>query len=59
MRENTLGPEDEASSDFLNEWLAKDYRALGYTVIRVPSYPPEERLAFVLEQVTGLESGKQ
>jgi predicted ATPase len=57
QRENTLGPEDQASSEFLDEWLAHDYRALGYEVIRVPPVSPQERLAFVLEKVTemGLE----
>ena len=59
MREKTLGPEDEASSSFLNEWLAKDYRALGYNVIRVPPCPPQERLAFLLEQMTGHEMKTQ
>jgi predicted ATPase len=51
QRENTLGPEDETSSEFLDEWLAYDYRALGYNVIRVPPFSPQERLAFVLERV--------
>jgi predicted ATPase len=50
-RESTLGPEDQRSSEFLDAWLAHDYRALGYEVIRVPPVSPEERLAFVLEKV--------
>jgi predicted ATPase len=36
----------------LDEWLERDYSALGYEVVRVPVLPPEERLAFVLERVT-------
>ena len=28
-RNRTLGPEDDATSDFLDEWLACDYSALG------------------------------
>jgi len=35
----------------LDEWLVRDYSALGYEVIRVPVLPPEERLAFVLERL--------
>jgi predicted ATPase len=40
---------DDATADFLDEWIARDYRALGYRVVRVPVMSPEERLAFVLE----------
>jgi predicted ATPase len=32
----------------LDEWLARDYSALGYRVVRVPVLPPQERLAFLL-----------
>jgi len=51
LRDEQLGPEDEASSIYLDEWLEKDYRSLGYDVIRVPVLSPEERAEFVLEQV--------
>jgi predicted ATPase len=37
---------------FLNEWLARDYSALGYRVVRVPVLAPRERLAFVLERLS-------
>ncbi len=37
----------------LDEWLARDYAALGYEVVRVPALSPEERIAFVLERVSG------
>jgi predicted ATPase len=50
-RAKTLGPEDSAASNFLNEWLERDYRALGYRVVRVPVLPPQERLVFILERV--------
>jgi predicted ATPase len=33
----------------LDEWLARDYRALGYEVMRVPVIPVQERLALVLD----------
>jgi predicted ATPase len=38
-----------ALADFLDEWLARDYSALGYDVVRVPVLALEERLAFVLD----------
>ncbi len=44
--------EDDASTGFLDEWLARDYSALGYGVVRVPVLPPQERLAFVLERLS-------
>jgi predicted ATPase len=47
-RAQTLGPEDNAASDFLDEWLARDYSALGYHVVRVPVLPPEARLDFMM-----------
>ena len=40
--------EDEAERDFLDEWLARDYTTLGYDVVRVPVLSSEERLEFVL-----------
>ena len=47
-----LRPEDEAQAAFLDEWIRRDFHALGYSVVRVPVMPPEERLAFVLERVS-------
>jgi predicted ATPase len=44
--------EDDAIADFLDEWHARDYRALGYGVVRVPVMSPEERLAFILENLS-------
>jgi len=44
--------EENAITSFLDEWHMRDYHALGYTVVRVPALPPEERLAFVLEELT-------
>jgi predicted ATPase len=43
---------DDATANFLDEWLARDYSALGYSVVRVPVLSPEERLAFVLETLS-------
>jgi predicted ATPase len=50
-RSRTLGPEDDATSDFLDEWLERDYAALGYDVVRVPVLPPAERLPFILKRL--------
>ncbi len=52
QRRTTLGPEDDASAGFLDEWHARDYSALGYSVVRVPVLSPQERLAFVLERLS-------
>jgi predicted ATPase len=50
-RDRMLGPEDEQSSAFLDEWLERDYRALGYSVVRVPQLPPAARMDFVLDRL--------
>ena len=44
--------EDDAIADLLDEWHARDYSALGYHVVRVPVLPPEERLEFVLANLS-------
>ena len=44
--------EDDATAGFLDEWLARDYGVLGYSVVRVPVLSPAERLAFVLERLS-------
>jgi predicted ATPase len=41
--------EDDAYTVLFDEWLVRDYSALGYDVVRVPVLSPQERLAFVLE----------
>ena len=43
---------DGALQDFTDEWHTRDYRALGYSIVRVPVLPPEKRLAFVLEALS-------
>ncbi len=54
FQQNGVRVEDDATSDFLDEWLARDYSALGYDVVRVPVLSPKERLAFVLEMLSEL-----
>ena len=44
--------EDVVNTVFFNELHTQDYNALGYSIIRVPVLPPEERLAFVLEKIS-------
>jgi predicted ATPase len=46
--------EDEKTAAFLDEWHERDYRALGYDVVRVPAIPPAERAAFVIEKLKDL-----
>ena len=43
--------DDDAFIGFLDEWIDRDHRALGYDVVRVPLLPPEERVVFILEML--------
>jgi predicted ATPase len=52
VQRNGLRTEDDAVAGLLDEWLARDYSALGYSVVRVPVLSPQERLAFVLERLS-------
>ena len=45
--------EDDLYTVVYDEWLDRDYSALGYRVVRVPVLSPEERVAFVLESLPG------
>lgn len=40
--------EDDATAGFIDEWLSRDYSALGYGVVRVPV---QDRLTFILERL--------
>ena len=42
---------DDASAAYFESWMLRDYRALGYNVVRIPVLPPEERHAFVLDKI--------
>jgi predicted ATPase len=42
---------DDVTADLIGEWIARDYSALGYRVVRVPVLSLQERLAFVLERL--------
>lgn len=52
VEQDGVRAEDDATADLLDEWLARDYSALGYPVVRVPVVPIQERLEFVLEKLS-------
>jgi predicted ATPase len=52
IEQDGLREEVDVSATLLDEWLPRDYSALGYDVVRVPVLPPQERLAFVLERLS-------
>jgi len=52
VEQNGFRTADDAVAGLLDEWTTRDYRALGYSVVRVPVLAPEERLAFVLETLS-------
>jgi predicted ATPase len=43
---------DDLIQGFTAGWHTRDYRALGYRVVRVPVLPPVERLDFVLRMLS-------
>ena len=42
---------DDQTAEYLESWILRDYRDLGYRVIRVPVLSPDERLEFVLKKI--------
>jgi predicted ATPase len=44
--------EDDATAGLIDEWLCRDYSALGYRVVRVPVLPVKGRLTFILETLS-------
>jgi predicted ATPase len=51
IQQDDIRIEDEATAVFLDEWLVRDYSALGYSVVKVPVLSPNDRLEFVLEKI--------
>ncbi len=49
FQQNGARIEDDAIAGLLDEWLARDYSALGYSVVRVPVLSIKDRLAFILD----------
>jgi len=52
FQQNGARIEDDAIAGLLDEWLARDYSALGYIVVRVPVLSIKDRLAFILERLS-------
>jgi len=52
VHQDGLRIEDDAAARFLDEWLARDYSALGYSFVRVPVLSIEDRLAFIFERLS-------
>ena len=50
-RQDGVRAGDDAYAAYFESWMLRDYRALGYNVVRVPVLPPEERLTFVLDKI--------
>ncbi|NIM94543.1 MAG: AAA family ATPase [Anaerolineales bacterium] len=51
LQSDGVRAEDDKALQFIDEWLFRDYTALGYDIFRVPVLPIEQRLKFVLERV--------
>jgi predicted ATPase len=52
IQQDDLRIEKDATAGLLDEWLGRDYGALGYGVVRVPVLSPKNRLAYVLERLS-------
>ncbi len=52
IQQDDLRIEEDATAGLLDEWLGRDYSALGYSVVRVPVVSPKDRLALVLERLS-------
>jgi predicted ATPase len=52
FQKNGARDQDAHLAGYFDEWHARDYSALGYTVVTVPVLAPQERLAFVLERLS-------
>ena len=51
LQSNGVRAEDDAKLQFIDEWLYRDYSALGYEVARVPVFPIAQRLSLILERL--------
>lgn len=43
---------DDVSAAYFDSWMERDYKALGYDVVRVPVLTPEKRLKFILDKLS-------
>jgi predicted ATPase len=44
--------DDESTANFIDEWLPRDYSALGYRIVRVPKMSIEDRINFILDSLS-------
>jgi predicted ATPase len=51
VQQDGLRFEDDATAAFIDEWISRDYSALGYTVVRVPVLSVQDRVTFILEKL--------
>lgn len=49
LQMNGVRAEDDSKLQFIDEWLLRDYEALGYEVKRVPVLPIAKRVSYVLD----------
>jgi len=52
VEQDGVRTEDDATAALIDEWLPRDYSALGYGVVKVPVLSIQERLVFVLERLS-------
>ena len=52
FQQNGARIKDDAIAGLLDEWLVRDYCALGYSVVRVPVLSIKDRLAFIFERLS-------
>jgi len=51
LTEDLARIEDEEIIKFLDIWIEKDYRSLGYETLRVPLMPVHDRVDFILQRL--------
>ena len=51
LQQDGVRTEDDLASDFLDEWLERDSRTMGYNVVRVPVLSINDRLEYILDRV--------
>jgi len=43
---------DDETADYFDSWMSRDYRTLGYEIVRVPVLAPEDRFEFVMHKLS-------
>ncbi len=52
IKKDGVRTEDEEQANRIDRWLEEDYKRIGYSPIRVPVMPIDERVNFVLKTAT-------